>query len=183
MYNVGDQVVHKVHGAGVVSAVEEKTIDGMVMQFVRVRLTLKEGDILLPLRDGVSVDLRKAITQDGIKDLEEILSGKKEVIYSKDDSIDISPKDLIASNDPYQIAQAIRILTNQNRDRGDDVDVESKEILSSARMKLASELMEVKSISKAGALSFINRSVHGTEKFLKAAKKLQKKRARSKSQG
>jgi RNA polymerase-interacting CarD/CdnL/TRCF family regulator len=180
MFNIGDQVVHKTHGAGVVTGLEERTIEGEVLQFVRVRLTIQEGDILIPLQNGITPDLRKAVTEEGIKELEEILAGHKYVVENMDKENPINPQVLIDSNDPFQIAQAIRLLTELVKE--EDAEASYKEILSNARMKLTSELMLIKGITKASALAFINRSIHGTEKFMRAAQKRRKKIAKSKGQ-
>jgi len=85
---------------------------------------------------------------------------------------------LIASGNPFQMAQAVRILTSEAKQEG--VETEIKDTLSAARMRLAGELMLTKSITKAGALSLINRSIHGTEKFQKAAEKRRKKQTKKK---
>ena len=180
MFNIGDQVVHKFNGAGVVAGIEEKTLEGDILQFVRVRLTMQEGDILIPLKNGITPDLRKAVTDEGIKELEEILAGKKSVVEIKDEDTPIDPKELINSNDQFQIAQAIRLLTQLVKE--EDADASYKDLLSSARMKLTSELMLIKGITKASALALINRSIHGTEKFMRAAQKRRKKIAKSKGQ-
>lgn len=178
MFTKGDQVVHKTHGAGVVTGIEEKTIDGELLQFLRVHLTLKEGDILIPFKEGVPVGLRRAVDEEGIKQMEEILGGRQQVVPKGEDGTQPDPVALIDSNDPFQIAQAIRALTDESKSE----KFEKKELLSSARMKLASELMLAKELSKAAALSFINRSIHGTEKFMKAARKRRKKIAKAKEE-
>jgi CarD family transcriptional regulator len=180
MFNIGDQVVHKTHGAGVVTGIEEKTIDGELLKFLRVHLTLKEGDILIPLNGGVSSGLRKAVDEEGIKQLEEILGGKQQVVPKGEDGIPPDPISLIETNDPFQIAQAIRTLTDGSK--SEKFEKLEKELLSGARMKLASELMLAKNLTKAAALSFINRSIHGTEKFMKAARKRRKKIAKAKEE-
>lgn len=175
-FNNGDQVVHKVHGAGVVIGMEEKKLDGELLKFIRVHLTLKEGDILIPFREGGPMELRKAVDEEGIKQLEEILQGKRKVVEPAEDGTPPDPISLIETNDPFQIAQAIRALTDESK--SNNFEKEEKDLLSMARMKLAGELMLAKGISKAAALSFINRSIHGTAKFLKAAKKRRKKAAK-----
>ena len=179
MFNIGDQVVHKTHGAGIVTGIEEKTIDGELLKFLRVHLTLKEGDILIPFKDGIPSGLRKAVDEEGIKQLEEILGSRKLIVPNSDDGTHPDPIALIETNDPFQIAQAIRALTDESK--SEKFEKEEKDLLSTARMKLASELMLAKGISKAAALSFINRSIHGTEKFLKAARKRRKKMAKAKA--
>ena len=175
MFNIGDQVVHKTHGAGVVTGIEEKTIDDELLKFLRVHLTLKEGDILIPLKEGIPVGLRKAVNEQGIKQLEEILS---HAVPKNADGTPPDPIALIETNDPFQIALAIRALTDESK--SEKFEKMEKDLLSAARMKLASELMLAKNLSKAAALSFINRSIHGTEKFMKAARKRRKKIAKAK---
>ncbi len=178
MFNIGDQVVHKTHGAGVITGIEEKTIDGELLKFLRVHLTLKEGDILIPCNAGVSAGLRKAVDEEGINQLEEILGGRKQVVPKGADGTPPDSIALIETNDPFQIAQAIRALTDESK--SEKFEKMEKDLLSAARMKLASELMLAKDLSKAAALSFINRSIHGTEKFMKAARKRRKKIAKAK---
>jgi CarD family transcriptional regulator len=179
MFKVGDQVVHKTHGAGMVTGHEEKTIDGEMMKFIRVHLTLKEGDILIPFKEGEPGSLRRAVDEVGIKQLEEILAGKVQVVPAAEDGTPPDPIALIETNDPFQIAQAIRALTDVSK--SEKFEKEEKDLLSTARMKLASELMLAKNLSKAAALSFINRAIHGTEKFMKAARKRRKNIAKAKA--
>ena len=176
MYNINDQVVHKVHGAGIVTGLEERTVDGEMMKFLRVHLTLQEADILIPVQNGEPAGLRRAIDEEGIKVLEEILAGKRVVLDKDNEGNPPDAMKLIATNDPFPIAQAIRALTDESK--SEDFEKEKKDLLSDARMKLAGELMLAKDMTKAAALSFINRSIHGTAKFMKAARKRRKKIAR-----
>lgn len=178
MFNIGDRVVHKTHGAGVVRSVETQNIDGVALEFVRVHLTLQDGDVLVPLKNGTTNDLRIALDEDGLQQIVSILEGNSDVVPPNEDGSYPPAADLIASGNPFQMAQAVRILTSEAKQEG--VETEIKDTLSAARMRLAGELMLTKSITKAGALSLINRSIHGTKNFQKAAEKRRKKQSKKK---
>ncbi|MCX7920031.1 MAG: hypothetical protein N3A72_10590 [bacterium] len=171
MFKPGDIVVHRTLGAGQVLAIEEKKIDGKLQKFIRVHLKLREGDILLPCTEHGCDDLRPAITTDQIDQIERILQTKTAFRPGLPQTADemMSPEDLVKSQDPFKIAKAIRRLVDESK--GPDFSELHRELLAKARAALASELMQVKKISRAAAYTFITRALRAGDIKAKEQKK------------
>ena len=171
MFKPGDMVVHRTLGAGIVMSVEEKMIDGVTHQFLRIKLKLKEGDILIPCNEASCAELRTAVTEIQVSQIEKILqtktSRKSGVVLLPEEVV--SPEDLVNSYDPINIARAIRLLEDESR--GLEFSPAHRELLATARTALAGELMQVKGISRAAAFTFITRALKAGDLAAKERKK------------
>lgn len=55
MYEIGDKVFVKKYGAGIIKAIEEKNIDGIVKKYYQIELNNNKMSIFLPIEDDEKV--------------------------------------------------------------------------------------------------------------------------------
>ena len=49
MFQIGDRIVHPLHGAGVIEAIVERTIDGVSAQYYALRPLLGDTQLFIPV--------------------------------------------------------------------------------------------------------------------------------------
>lgn len=68
-YSVGDRVVYPLHGAGVVEAIEERTVLGRAEVYYILCLPLGEMRVLIPCAQADNAGLRPVIAQEAVSEL------------------------------------------------------------------------------------------------------------------
>lgn len=68
-YQIGDRVAHPLHGAGVISAVEQKRIDGVVRSYYVMRLPFGDMLIKFPQDTCEQVGVRPILSGDELCDI------------------------------------------------------------------------------------------------------------------
>lgn len=69
MYQIGDRVAHPLHGAGIISAVENKRIDGVVRAYYVMRLPFGDMLIKFPQDTCERVGVRPIMSGEEIDDI------------------------------------------------------------------------------------------------------------------
>ncbi len=49
MFQIGDQIVHPMHGAGVVDDIVERTVDGAVRKYYSLKLPVGNMKVMIPV--------------------------------------------------------------------------------------------------------------------------------------
>ena len=76
-FKIGDKVIYPNHGLGVVEKVEEKTILGTTCGFFHLRILSNETTVLVPVANVDNVGLRRAITDEEVERLFQLLGDGK----------------------------------------------------------------------------------------------------------
>jgi CarD family transcriptional regulator len=58
MYNIGDQIVHPMHGAGIIESVEQRDIDGEKFEYYVFRMPSSGMSIMLPTDNCTAIGVR-----------------------------------------------------------------------------------------------------------------------------
>ena len=73
-FQVGDKVIYPNHGLGIVERIEEKTILGTTCGFFHLRIVANDTTVLVPVANVDGVGLRKAITDEEVNRIFDLLS-------------------------------------------------------------------------------------------------------------
>ena len=76
-FQVGDKVIYPNHGLGIVERIEEKTILGTTCGFFHLRIVANDTTVLVPVANVDGVGLRKAITDEEVNRIFDLLSDGK----------------------------------------------------------------------------------------------------------
>ena len=69
MYQVGEKIVHPMHGAGVVDEIVERTIDGQTEPYYALRLALERILLYIPVRTSDSLGVRPVCSAEAAGEL------------------------------------------------------------------------------------------------------------------
>lgn len=138
MYQIGDKVVHPLHGAGVIADIVERTIDGVPAMYFALRLALDDTELFIPIDACEKLGIRPVCSR-----------AQAEAFLQQLDDIDGSENKgwnqryrqnmlHIRSGDLHEVAQVVKSLTARDRERG--LSTGEKKMLLSARQILESEL-------------------------------------------
>lgn len=138
MFQIGDKVVHPLHGAGVITDLVERTIDGAGATYYALTLAMDETQLFIPIDACEKLGIRPVCSR---AEAEEFVRGLDSVACGEDKGWNQRYRENmlhLRSGDLHEVAQVIKSLAVRNRERG--LSTGEKKMLASARQILESEL-------------------------------------------
>lgn len=138
MFQIGDRIVHPLHGAGVIEDIVERTIDGAPQQYYAMRPMLGDTQLFIPVDACGKLGVRPVCSRD---EAEQLLQRLDQVTRSEEKGWNQRYRENmlhIRSGNLSEVAQVIKSLAARDRERG--LSTGEKKMLVSARQILASEL-------------------------------------------
>ena len=145
MYQVGDKVVHPMHGAGVVDSIVQNKVDGLLRDYYILKLPNRSMVVMIPTDSSDEIGVRPVIDGD-----------QADLILAAIPSIQVEMTanwnhryrenmERMKSGDLYEVARVIKGLTVRDTDRG--LSTGERKMLHSAKQILISEIVLSKSLS------------------------------------
>lgn len=138
MFQIGDKVVHPLHGAGVIEDIVERTIDGAPAQYYALKLALDDTQIFIPTDACDKLGVRPVCSREQASAL---LRQLDSVTRSESKGWNQRYRENmlhIRSGNLLEVAQVIKDLSAREHERG--LSTGEKKMLASARHILESEL-------------------------------------------
>ena len=138
MFQIGDKVVHPLHGAGVIEDIVERTIDGAPAQYYALKLALDDTQIFIPTDACDKLGVRPVCSREQasalLRQLDSVTRGESKGWNRRyrENMLHIRSGNLL------EVAQVIKDLSARERERG--LSTGEKKMLASARHILESEL-------------------------------------------
>lgn len=154
MFNVGDKVVYPMHGAGVIEAIEEKEILGVIKKYYIMRIPIGDMKVMIPMNSVNDIGLREVVDDRAIEQVIGIL---------KDDRTDMSANwnrryranlDKMKSGDIYEIADVVRNLMLRDQEKG--LSTGERKMLDNAKQILISEMVLAKELKQDEAFALLD---------------------------
>lgn len=138
MFSVGDQIVHPMHGAGVIEDIVERKIDGAIEYYYALKLILDDVVLFVPVKTSDEIGLRLVCPKDEATALLQHLP-----------DIDLDEEQCwnrryrgnmlrIRSGNAEEVAKVVKNLVQRDTERG--LSTGEKKMLGSAKRILISEL-------------------------------------------
>src|SRR5687767_10020207 len=140
-FQVGDKVIYPNHGLGIVERVEEKTILGTTCGFFHLRIVSNDTTVLVPVANVDGVGLRKAITDDEVQRLFELLSDGKIDNHQNWKGRFKDNSDKMRTGSIYDMADVLKSLTFLSKSKS--LSFREKRMLDRAKALIVSEISEV----------------------------------------
>ena len=140
-FQAGDKVIYPNHGLGIVEKVEEKTILGTTCGFFHLRILSNETTVLVPVANVDNVGLRRAITDEEVERLFQLLGDGKIDNHQnwkgrfKDNSVKMRTGSI------YDMADVLKSLTFLAKSKS--LSFREKRMLDRAKSLIISEISEV----------------------------------------
>lgn len=139
MYNVGDKVVHPMHGAGTVEEIRQIEIAGKKRNYYSVKFAVGNMTTNVPIDNSDSIGLRDVIDKDEAKRVIESFIKtpiNNDINWNKRQRENMNK---IKSGDIYQVVSVLKDL--MYRDRIKSLSTNERKTLGSARQIVLSELV------------------------------------------
>src|SRR3954468_14983283 len=140
-FQVGDKVIYPNHGLGVVEKVEEKTILGTTCGFFHLRILSNETTVLVPVANVDNVGLRRAITDEEVERLFQLLGDGKIDNHQNWKGRFKDNSDKMRTGSIYDMADVLKSLTFLAKSKS--LSFREKRMLDRAKALIISEISEV----------------------------------------
>lgn len=139
MYNVGDKVVHPMHGAGTVEEIRRIEIAGKTQEYYTVKFSVGNMITSIPIENSEKIGLRNVMDKDEAKRLVEAfisLPISNDITWNKRQRDNLVK---IKSGDLYQVLEVLKDLMYREKTKG--LSTNERKTLKSARQIIISELV------------------------------------------
>ena len=154
MYQVGDKIVHPMHGAGVIESVVEEKISGKLVQFYAFKMPISGLTLKIPTANTELIGIRNILS-----------AGEIEAVIEKIPtlSIDMTANwnhryrenmERIKSGDLIEVSGVIKALMHRDSERG--LSNGERKMLHSAKQILISEIVLSEGVEYSDAEARIN---------------------------
>src|SRR5256886_15090252 len=140
-FEIGDKVIYPNHGLGIVERIEEKTILGTTCGFYHLRIVANETTVLVPLANVDGVGLRRAITDEEVERLFNLLGDGKIDNHQNWKGRFKDNSDKMRSGSIYEVADVLKSLTFLAKSKS--LSFREKRMLDRAKFLIISEVSEV----------------------------------------
>ena len=140
-FEVGDKVIYPNHGLGIVERIEEKTILGTTCGFYHLRIVANETTVLVPVANVDGVGLRRAITDEEVERLFNLLGDGKIDNHQNWKGRFKDNSDKMRSGSIYDVADVLKSLTFLAKSKS--LSFREKRMLDRAKFLIISEVSEV----------------------------------------
>lgn len=145
MFQVGDKVVHPMHGAGVVDSIVKKKVDGVVQDYYIMKLPKRSMIVMIPVGNSDKVGIRPVVNEEQADHVLEAIRTIKVEMTSNWNRRYRENLDRLKSGNLLEVARVIKGLTERDNKRG--LSTGERKMLHAARQILISEIVLSKSQS------------------------------------
>lgn len=139
MLHVGDKVVYPMHGAGVISGIEDCEVLGEGKSYYILQMPLGNMKVMIPTDNVENIGLRDVIPETGVDQVKDVLQEKPERVLGSWNKRFHANLDRMKSGDICDVAAVARNLILQDRLR--KISSGERRLLDLAKQILVSELV------------------------------------------
>ena len=140
-FQVGDKVIYPNHGLGVVQRIETKTILGTTCGFYQLRMIANDTTVLVPVENADNVGLRKAVCDEEVDRLFNLLSDGKIDTHQNWKGRFKDNSDRMRTGSIFDVVEVLKSLTYLARQK--NLSFREKRMLDRAKFLVVSEIAEV----------------------------------------
>src|SRR5687767_8297703 len=153
-FQVGDKVIYPNHGLGIVERIEEKTILGTTCGFFHLRIVANDTTVLVPVANVDGVGLRKAISDEEVERIFNLLSDGKIDNHQNWKGRFKDNSDKMRTGSIYDMADVLKSLTFLAKSKS--LSFREKRMLDRAKALIISEISEVMQTTAAAIEERVN---------------------------
>ena len=139
MFQIGDKIAHPLHGAGTISEIEEKRIDGKNKSYYVMHVPKGDMRVMIPTDSCEAIGIRPIIAK---KQADEILKAIPAIEIEEEANWNRRYREnmvKIKSGDLMEVAAVIKSLVHRENERG--LSTGERKMLHSAKQILLSEIV------------------------------------------
>ena len=165
MYNVGDEVVMPMHGAGKIDAIEERNILGEKQSYYILKMP-GEVKVMVPIEKAEKVGIRNVIDKNSADKVLSVLEQDETEMNKNWNKRYRDNMDKIKSGDIYEIADVVRNLSFKQKEKG--LSTGEKKMLTNAKQILVSELVLAEQSNKEEIEHVVDSKINNSFMFFRA---------------
>lgn len=145
MFQVGDKIVHPMHGAGVVDSIVTQKVNGVVRDYYILKLPVGGMLVMIPTQSSDEIGVRPVVGKD---ESDRLLSAISDIEVDMTQNWNRRYREnmlRIKSGDLLEVARVVKGLMLRDGDRG--LSTGERKMLHSAKQILISELVLSQNIS------------------------------------
>ena len=148
VFQVGDKVVHPMHGAGIVDSIVQKKVDGVVRDYYILKLPNRSMVVMIPTDSSDEIGVRPVVDREqAIPTIQVEMTSNWNHRYREN-------MERMKSGDLLEVARVIKGLTARDMKRG--LSTGERKMLHAAKQILISEIVLSKSVSYESAEEALN---------------------------
>lgn len=145
MFNVGDQIVYPMHGAGTIYAIEKKNILNEEQDYYIISMP-GEVKVMVPTEKAEEIGVRNIIDKNDVSKVLNVLEEDETEMSDNWNKRYRDNMDKMKSGDIYEVADVVRNLSFKQKEKG--LSTGEKKMLNNAKQILISELVLAEDVSQ-----------------------------------
>ena len=157
MFQVGDKIVHPMHGAGVVDSIVQKKVNGVVREYYILKLPVGGMLVMIPTANSEEIGVRPVCEE---SEADRVLAAMPEIEVDMTQNWNRRYREnmtRLKSGDLLEVARVVKGLMLRDVDRG--LSTGERKMLHSAKQILISEIVMCQSSSYEAVEERINRAL------------------------
>ena len=146
MFNIGDNIVYPMHGAGTISSIEEKEILGEKQQYYIIKMP-GEVMVMVPTAKAEAMGVRNVIDENSANKVLQVLEKDETEMSNNWNKRYRENLDKMKTGNIYEVADVVRNLSFKQKEKG-TLSTGEKKMLLNAKQILVSELVLAEHSSK-----------------------------------
>ena len=157
MFNVGDKIVHPMHGAGTISAIEEKNIGNETEEYYIISMP-GEVKVMVPIAKAEQIGVRNIIDESDVSKVLGILEEDETEMSNNWNKRYRDNMDKMRSGNIFVVADVVRNLSFKQKEKG-TLSTGEKKMLNNAKLILVSELVLAEHASRDEIEELVNNKI------------------------
>jgi len=152
MFQIGDNIVYPMHGAGIIEAIEEKEFSGKKQQYFVIKMSISNMQVMIPMGKILSSSIRPVTDILALKHIIHIFQhGESDKLLPWKQRYKVNT-DKIKTGEIQDGAEVVRDLMRMKKEKA--LNTSEKKMLDNAHEFLISELGLIKGITENQIKSF-----------------------------
>lgn len=152
MFQIGDNIVYPMHGAGIIEAIEEKEFSGKKQQYYVIKMSISNMQVMIPMGKILSSSIRPVTDILALKHIIHIFQhGESDKLLPWKQRYKVNT-DKIKTGEIQDGAEVVRDLMRMKKEKA--LNTSEKKMLDNAHEFLISELGLIKGITENQIKSF-----------------------------
>ena len=154
MYQIGDRIVHPMHGAGVIENITEEKVSGTLIRFYVFKMPISGLTLKIPTANCEMIGIREISSEEAIESVIAMIPSLGVDMTTNWNHRYRENLDRLKSGDLVEVASVIKALMHRDLQRG--LSNGERKMLHSAKQILISEIVLAESVAYAEAEERVN---------------------------
>ena len=157
MFQVGDKIVHPMHGAGIIESIVTQKVNGVVRDYYSLKLPVRAMLVMIPVDNCTEIGVRPIVDSNHAANVMEAFSTIEVNLTQNWNRRYRENMDRLKSGDLFEVARVVKGLMQREVDHG--LSTGERKMLHSAKQILISEIVLARGCSYEEIEARINKAL------------------------